>query len=92
MDIIFQGQHNAEETAENLISVLRLFRDRYHIDEFREIHLTLTLVDSRGDDVELVDSNTSEVYRVFEVVRKGEELTTGRKPRPMLQLVIDNTR
>lgn len=92
MDIIFQGQHNTEETVENLISVLRLFKDRYHIEQFREIHLTLTLVDSHGDDVELVDSETSQVYRFFEIFRKGQELTTGRSPRPMLQLVIDNTR
>ncbi|MDX1837463.1 hypothetical protein DIZ81_05970 [Legionella taurinensis] len=92
MDIIFQGNHNSEEAAENLLSVLRLFKERYKISHFREMHLTVTLVDDHGDDVELVDSQTSQVYRVFEVYRKGQELQTGRKPRPMLQLVVDNTR
>lgn len=92
MDIIFQGLHNTEEAAESLLSVLRLFRERYHIEQFREIHLAVTLVDEQGEDVELVDSDTSQVYRVFEVYRKGHELSTGRVNRPSLQLVVDNTR
>ena len=91
MDIILQGHHNGEEAAENLINVLRLFKERYQISQFREIHLTLTLVDNQGEDVELVDSETSQVYRTVEIYRSGHELTTGRRPRPMLQLVIDNT-
>ncbi|MGQ3892391.1 hypothetical protein [Legionella sp. CNM-4043-24] len=92
MDIIFQGMHDTEEVAENFLSVLRLFKERYQIEHFREIHLTVTLVDGQGEDVELVDSETSQVYRVFEVYRKGYELSTGRVNRPSLQLVVDNTR
>jgi len=92
MDIIFQGMHNTEEVAENFLSVLRLFKDRYHIEQFREIHLTVTLVDEQGEDVELVDSDTAQVYRVFEVYRKGQELSTGRVTRASLKLVVDNTR
>ncbi|KTC96304.1 hypothetical protein [Legionella feeleii] len=91
MDIIFQGKHNSEEAAESLLSVLRLFKERYHISQFREMHLTVTLVDDQGDDVELVDSETAQAYRIFEVYRKGHELT-GRQGQPMLQLVVDNTR
>lgn len=91
MDIIFQGQHNSEEAAESLLSVLRLFKERYKIGQFREIHLTVTLVDDQGDDVELVDSETSQAYRIFKVYRKGYEFD-GRKGQPMLQLVVDNTR
>ncbi|MCC5014018.1 MULTISPECIES: hypothetical protein [Legionella] len=91
MDIIFQGKHNSEEAAESLLSVLRLFKERYHISQFREMHLTVTLVDDQGDDVELVDSETAQAYRTFEVYRKGHELT-GRRGQPMLQLVVDNTR
>lgn len=91
MDIIFQGNHNSEEAAESLLTVLRLFKERYHIEQFREMHLTVTLVDEQGDDVELVDSETSQTYRTFEVYRKGYELT-GRRGQAMLQLVVDNTR
>lgn len=91
MDIIFQGTHNSEEAAESLLSVLRLFKERYHIGQFREMHLTVTLVDDQGDDVELIDSETSQAYRIFEVYRKGYELS-GRRGQPMLQLVVDNTR
>ncbi|KTD66106.1 hypothetical protein [Legionella spiritensis] len=92
MDIVFQGLHNSEETAEDILSVLRLFKERYQISHFREIHLTVTLVDDHGEDVELADNETGQVYRVFEVCRKGSELSPGRRTHPMLQLVVDNTR
>lgn len=91
MDIIFQGKHNTEEAVDNLISVLRLFQERYHISQFREMHLTVTLVDEQGDDVELVDSETTQPYRAFEVYREGCEFTR-RSKLPMLKLVVDNTR
>ncbi|MBA2657060.1 MAG: hypothetical protein H0U70_08770 [Tatlockia sp.] len=91
MDIIFQGQHNSEEAAESLLSVLRLFKERYQIDQFREMHLTVTLVNAQNEDVELIDSETAEAFRIFEVYRKGYELN-GRKGQAMLQLVVDNTR
>ena len=90
MDIILQGQHNAIETVESLERVLKLFKERYQVDGFREIHLTVTLVDEQGDEVELVDSDTNQPYRIFEVYRKGYELA-GRKGIPMLQLGVDNT-
>ncbi|MBA2652355.1 MAG: hypothetical protein H0U73_08835 [Tatlockia sp.] len=91
MDIIFQGKHNSEEAAESLLSVLRLFKERYKIDQFREMHLTVTLVNAQDEDVELIDSETSQPFRIFEVYRTGYELN-GRRGRPMLQLVVDNTR
>lgn len=91
MDIIFQGKHNSEEAAESLLSVLRMFKERYQISQFREMYLTVTLVDDQGDDVELIDSETSHAYRTFRVYRNGYELD-GRKGKPMLQLVVDNTR
>lgn len=91
MDIIFQGMQNGDETAESLGRVIKLFQERYQIRKFREIRLSVTLVDEQGDDVELVDSETLEVYRTFEVHREHYEL--GRRPSaPMLKLVIDNTR
>jgi len=91
MEIIFQGRLDSEDAAESLVSVLRLFKERYHIGKFREMHLSVTLVDERGEDVELIDNETAEVYRVFEVCREGHELA---KPagRPALRLVINNTR
>lgn len=91
MDINFQGQHNSEEAAESLLSVLRLFKDRYQIKQFREMHLTVTLVDEQGDDVELIDNETHQIYRNFEVYRHGHELKAGRHSQPVLQLVVDNT-
>lgn len=91
MDIVFQGKHNSEEAAESFLSVLRLFKERYHVNHFREMRLSVTLVDEQGEDVELVDSQTSQVYRIFEVYRNEHELTE-RRGYPMLQLIVDNTR
>ena len=90
MEIIFQGRHDSDDAAESLISVLRLFKERYHIGQFREMHLSVTLVDEQGEDVELIDSETAEVYRVFEVCQEGHGLATA-SGRPGLKLVIDNT-
>ncbi|KTD23201.1 hypothetical protein [Legionella londiniensis] len=91
MDIIFQGKHNSEEAIESLCRVIELFKERYQICQFREMRLTMTLVDEQGDDVELVDSETMDVYRTFEVHREQYELTR-RPSTPILKLVIDNTR
>lgn len=91
MDIILQGQHNGDEAVESLKRVLKLFKDRYHISQFSEIHLAVTLIDDQGDVVELVDSESNQAYRVFEVHREGYELE-GRSGVPFLQLVVDNTK
>ncbi len=91
MDIILQGQHSSDEAVESLERVLQLFKERYKISNYREIHLTVTLVDEHGDEVELIDTETNQPYRVFEVYRKGYELA-GRRGIPMLQLVVDNTK
>ena len=66
MDIILHGNLDNDETAQGLTSVLRMLHERYHINSFREIHLEVTLVDEQGNDVELVDNKTNEVYRIFE--------------------------
>lgn len=90
MNIIFHGRHDEHDAVESLEGVFRLFQERYHISQFREMHLSVTLVDEAGEDVELVDSETDEAYRVFEVYRQGEILHQQRG-RPGLKLVIDNT-
>lgn len=91
MDIILQGQHNSDEAVESLEKVMKLFKDRYQIDKYKEIHLSVTLVDAQGDEVELIDSETNQPYRIFEVYRQGYELA-GRKGIPLLELVVDNTK
>jgi hypothetical protein len=90
MEIIFQGSQSSEDAAESLISMLKLFKERYGIENFRQMHLSVTLLDSNGDDVELVDSDTSEAFRVFEVYREG--CAPDIKPRTNLKLVVDNTK
>lgn len=90
MEIIFHGRHDSSEAAESLQGIIRLLKERYHIGQFREMHLSVTLVDNGGEDVELIDSETEHAYRVFEVYRQGQELLSGTG-RPALKLVIDNT-
>jgi hypothetical protein len=91
MEIIFQGQHNSDEAAESLASVIRLFKERYHIGQFREMHLSVTLVDEQGEDVELVDSDTEQAYRTFQVQRESNSHVRRALGRPHLKLVVDNT-
>jgi hypothetical protein len=91
MDIILHGKHNGKDAAENLESVLRLLKERYNIDAFREMHLTITMVDNNGDDVELINNETGEVYRFVEIYNNSQEFNTAHRHRPILRLVIDNT-
>ncbi len=91
MDIIFQGQHDSTEAGDSLQGIIHLLKERYHIDSFREMHLSVTLVDHVGQDVELVDSKTNQPYRVLEVCRNHHTVSQRMGP-PSLKLVIDNTK
>ncbi len=92
MEIIFDGRQDGVEASDSLLSVIKLFKERYQIGQFREIHLSMTLVDDAGEDVELIDSKTNQPYRVFEVYRdqKAYHLSQGRQ-KTSLKLVVDNT-
>lgn len=92
MQILFHGDQSADEAADSLLSILKLFKERYGISNFREMHLDLTLMDTEGQDVELVDAGTSEVLGLFEVYKTGEYQPKARNEAPMLKLVVDNTK
>ena len=93
MQVIFQGEQNSEEMLESLLSIVKLFRERYGIKHFREVQLSMVLMDEQLDDVELVDSRTSEVFRVFEVYKSGEAIKPiSSQEIPNLKLVVDNTK
>ena len=54
------------------------------------MHLSVTLVDDQGVDVELVDTDTDEALRVFEVYCQVQDnLPAPRKKRPRLKLVTN---
>lgn len=91
MDIIFQGQHSGEEIAASLLNILCLFKERYRIEKFQEIQLSVTLLDNASKEVELIDSETEQAYKTFEVYRKAYEFR-GQKGYPVLKLVVDNTK
>jgi hypothetical protein len=91
MDIIFHGLHEGDEVLNSVQCALTLLQERYRIQRFREMHLSVTLVDEAGQDVELVDSLTDHVYSVLDVCRDYHEGLRRIGP-PGLKLVIDNTR
>lgn len=90
MEIIFHGQQDWLKTQESLMGLIKMLHDQYHIQQLREIHLSLTLVDEQGFDVELIDSDTHQVYRIMEVFRNNQEFLSVKKITP-LSLVVDNT-
>lgn len=90
MQIRFHGKQSAEEAAESLLSIFKMFQERYGIKHYREIYLDVTFLDTEGHDVELVDASTSEVLGVFEVYKSGEYERLSNEPP--IRLVIDNTK
>ncbi len=51
-----------------------MLHDKYHIHQVREMHLSLSFVDDDGVEIELVDSETQEVYRLMEVFNQQQAL------------------
>ena len=91
MQIKFHGQQNTEEAMESIVSMFKLFEDRYGICDFRELNLDLVLMNHEGDDVELIDAGSSEVLDIFEVYQSDNEIKPQYK-KPELSLVVDNTK
>lgn len=90
MEIIFQGTQTTDEATENLISILNLFKERYGIENFRNIKLALSLMDTQGDSVELIDPVTSEAFATLEVY-KSRKLFDNKHGKKHLKLIVDNT-
>lgn len=88
MEIIFHGRHDSTQATESLAGIIAMLEKRYQIGVFREMHLSITLVDETGEDVELVDTETDEAYRVLEVYQQSKHIPK-KKGRPDLKLVID---
>ena len=91
MEIIFHGQQDWQKTQESLQGIIQMLHERYHIDQLKEIHLSLTLIDEKGFDVELFDTETNQAYRIMEVFRNQEEHLRMKQGHP-LALVVDNTK
>ncbi len=74
MKIKFQGTHKADEVVDSLTAILRLFEEQYGVGEFSQIKLHVALINDKGEEVELIDSNTSEVFDVLEVHKNLDEV------------------
>ena len=88
MEIIFHGRHDSNQATENLTNIIEMLKDRYKIGAFREMHLSITLVDATGEDVELFDTDTDEAFRVMEVYQQSKHVPQ-KKGRPDLRLVVN---
>ena len=91
MDVIFSGEHDNKEMMQQLASIIAVFQERYNIKHFKEIHLSMTLLDDQHEEVELIDTETLQVYRLFEVHR-NQAILKPNDYTPYLRLVIDNTK
>ena len=65
MEIIFQGKHDSADAVESLQGVIRLFQERYHIGQFREMHLSVTLVDGSGMEKAIQLSQTPLAQKIM---------------------------
>ena len=93
MKIKFHGNHSLEEAQESLSSVMQVLKDEYGIAHFRDMELTLILLNKEGEDVELLDVTTSEVLDVFDVFKMLEEEEEEKPVKAAnLKLVVDNTK
>jgi hypothetical protein len=72
MKIKFRGQHNAEEVVESLAAIVRMFEEQYGVLDFDQIKVSMTLINDFGEEVELIDAGTSEIFEVLEVHKAGE--------------------
>lgn len=91
MEIIFHGQQDWKKTQESLQGIIQMLHERYHIAQLKEIHLSLTLIDEQGFDVELIDNETQQAYRIMEVFRNNQECLRIKKGQA-LSLIVDNTK
>jgi len=89
MIISFDGTQDEKQMEASLIEILKLFRERYHVSHYREIHLNVTLVDEDGCDVELVDEETNTPFRHFKVCMQH---SLQKKSSSEVRLVVDNTK
>lgn len=91
MEIILHGQQDWAKTKDSLLEIIQMLHDKYHIEHLKEVHLSLTLVDQQGFDVELIDTETQQAYRILEVFRNNQEYLRVKQSAP-LSLVVDNTK
>ena len=91
MQISFHGSYDTEEAIESLLSILKLFRERYGISYYNDMQLTVTLKDKSGEELELVDVNSQEVLSKFEVHKTPEKSPLENISHKHLRLVVDNT-
>lgn len=91
MHIQIDGTHNKDELIEQFSTILQLFLQRYHVQQFREVHLDFTLIDREGEDVELVDNATDQPYRTMRICEQNP-IKDAPSCHPPLQLIINNAK
>ncbi len=94
MKVLFKGKHTTSEAMDTVSNILKLFHESYGVSNIANMRLDLTLRDETGQEIELVDADTSEVLSTFEVFKhtpKGMMVHELPKQFGHLWLVVDNT-
>ena len=86
MEIVFHGEHGHADIAVVIEDVLNLLNARWSVESFKDLHLSLTLVDHLGFEIDLIDSNTGHDLRVMNVYPHDHCYVQKRK-LPNLKLV-----
>jgi len=98
LDIKFHGMHSTKEAKEAVSKMMDVLKDRYGISDFEDMLLNVTLYNEKGEEVELVNADSDEVLKLFEVHKNtpSHSPTHFGKPnkrvaKEHLRLVVDNT-
>jgi len=86
MDILFHGEHAHSDIAAAIENVINLLHDRWHVQSFKDLHVSLVLVDESGFEIELIDSVTQQDLRVMNIYKHDHSYVQQRK-FPQLKLV-----
>jgi len=90
MHIKFHGHHTTNEAVDSIAGILKLFAERYGIQDFNDLDLDLTLENAQGEKLELKDMDRDQVLDVFEVYKTIKDVDLIPNS-PHLKLVVDNT-
>ena len=86
MEILFHGEHAHSDIAVAIENVLNLLHTRWSVESFKDLHMSLILVDDCGFEVELIDSHTKQDLRVMNIYKHDDGYIKQRKI-PRLKLV-----
>ena len=74
MKIRFKSAHDAEAIVESLAAILDMLKEQYGVSDYGDIKVNLTLMNHAGEEIELIDEHSGEVFDLLEVHKNLEEV------------------